>query len=311
MLALRRLDDAERDGNHIYAVIKGLGGASDGKGTAIYSPVPHGQARALQRAYEQAGYNPSTVDLVEAHGTGTKAGDKAEIEGLHLAFGDYAADEPWCAIGSVKAQIGHTKAAAGSASLIKITHALSRKVLPPTIKVEEPAEAIKNSPVFYLNTEARPWISPRKRPRRASVSSFGFGGSNFHVTLEEYTGPNAVKPWRALPQQKANSPSGPHNHKMLLIAQPLLAPQLPDAPLKTFSKRPPLLWKHSGVARSANAPLRWAATSLWIRPLTEKSPSCSLGKAASMSEWDPTLQWAFRRPALSGTRPRGTNVLGI
>jgi acyl transferase domain-containing protein len=92
-------------------------------------------------------------------------------------------DEPWCAIGSVKAQIGHTKAAAGSASLIKVTHALSRKVLPPTIKVEEPADAIKNSPVFYLNTEARPWISPAKRPRRASVSSFGFGGSNFHVTL--------------------------------------------------------------------------------------------------------------------------------
>ena len=201
MLALRRLDDAERDGNHIYALIKGLGGASDGKGTAIYSPVPHGQARALKRAYDQAGYNPSTVDLVEAHGTGTKAGDKAEIEGLHLVFGEYAADEPWCAVGSVKAQIGHTKAAAGSASLIKVTHALSRKVLPPTIKVEEPADAIKTSPVFYLNTEARPWISPRKRPRRASVSSFGFGGSNFHVTLEEYTGTNAVKPWRSLPSE--------------------------------------------------------------------------------------------------------------
>nr|WP_321510853.1 beta-ketoacyl synthase N-terminal-like domain-containing protein [uncultured Hyphomonas sp.] len=201
MLALRRLDDAERDGNHIYALIKGLGGASDGKGTAIYSPVPHGQARALKRAYDQAGYNPSTVDLVEAHGTGTKAGDKAEIEGLHLVFGEYAADEPWCAVGSVKAQIGHTKAAAGSASLIKVTHALSRKVLPPTIKVEEPADAIKTSPVFYLNTEARPWISPKKRPRRASVSSFGFGGSNFHVTLEEYTGPNAAKPWRSLPSE--------------------------------------------------------------------------------------------------------------
>jgi polyketide-type polyunsaturated fatty acid synthase PfaA len=201
MLALRRLDDAERDGNKIYAVIKGLGGASDGKGTAIYSPVPHGQARALKRAYEQAGYDPSTVDLVEAHGTGTKAGDKAEIEGLHLVFGEHAKHEPWCAVGSVKAQIGHTKAAAGSASLIKVAHALSRKVLPPTIKVEEPADAIKNSSVFYLNTEARPWISSKKRPRRASVSSFGFGGSNFHVTLEEYTGPNAVKPWRTLPSE--------------------------------------------------------------------------------------------------------------
>ena len=201
MLALRRLDDAERDGNKIYATIRGLGGASDGKGTAIYSPVPHGQARALTRAYEQAGYDPSTVDLVEAHGTGTKAGDKAEIEGLHMVFGEYASEAPWCAVGSIKAQIGHTKAAAGSASLIKAAQALSRKVLPPTIKVEEPADAIKNSPVFYLNTEARPWISPKKRPRRAAVSSFGFGGSNFHVTLEEYTGPNAVKPWRCLPAE--------------------------------------------------------------------------------------------------------------
>ena len=201
MIALRRLEDAERDGNKIYAVIRGLGGASDGKGTAIYSPVPHGQARALQRAYEQAGYDPSAVDLVEAHGTGTKAGDKAEIEGLHLVFGEHAGEEPWCAVGSVKSQIGHTKAAAGSASLIKMAQALNRKVFPPTIKVEEPADAIKNSPVFYLNTEARPWISSKQRPRRASVSSFGFGGSNFHVTLEEYTGPNAAKPWRTLPSE--------------------------------------------------------------------------------------------------------------
>lgn len=201
MLALRRLEDAERDGNKIYAVIRGLGGASDGKGTAIYSPAPRGQARALKRAYEQAGYDPSTVDLVEAHGTGTKAGDKAEIEGLHLVFGEHAGDNPWCAVGSVKAQMGHAKAAAGSASLIKIAHALSRKVLPPTIKVEEPADTIKTSPVFYLNTEARPWVSAKKRPRRASVSSFGFGGSNFHVTLEEYVGPNAVKPWRTLPSE--------------------------------------------------------------------------------------------------------------
>ncbi|MCA8901656.1 MAG: acyltransferase domain-containing protein [Hyphomonas sp.] len=201
MLALRRLDDAERDGNTIHAVIRGLGGASDGKGTAIYSPLPAGQARALRRAYEQAGYGPDSVDLVEAHGTGTKAGDKAEIEGLHMVFDAEGQAEPWCAIGSVKSQIGHTKAAAGAASLIKAVNALSRKVLPPTIKVEEPAEAIRKSPAFYLNTEARPWISAPSRPRRASVSSFGFGGSNFHVTLEEYTGRSAVRPWRTLPAE--------------------------------------------------------------------------------------------------------------
>lgn len=202
MVALRRLDDAERDGNPIHAVIRGLGGGSDGKGTAIYTPLPAGQARALRRAYDQAGYGPEAVDLVEAHGTGTRAGDKAEIEGLHLVFGEQAGpDGPWCAIGSVKSQIGHTKAAAGSASLIKAVESLRRKVLPPTIKVEEPAEAIRDSACFYLNTEARPWITPDTRPRRASISSFGFGGSNFHVTLEEYTGPNAVRPPRAFPSE--------------------------------------------------------------------------------------------------------------
>lgn len=201
MLALRRLEDAERDGNTIHAVIRGLGGGSDGKGTAIYAPVPEGQARALRRAYEQAGYGPEAVDLVEGHGTGTKAGDKAELDGLHLVFGEVESEAPWCALGSIKSQIGHTKAAAGAASLVKVVNALSRKILPPTIKIEEPAEVIKDSPAFYLNTEARPWIAPKKRPRRASVSSFGFGGSNFHVALEEYIGKTAAKPYRVMPAE--------------------------------------------------------------------------------------------------------------
>lgn len=201
ILALRRLDDAERDGNNILAVIRGLGGASDGKGTAIYTPLPEGQARAIKRAYEQAGYGPDAIDLIEAHGTGTKAGDKAEIEGLHLVYGTHANASPWCAIGSVKSQIGHAKAGAGVASLVKTVQALSRKVLPPTLKVEEPTDAIQGSDCFYLNTEPRPWISADSRPRRAAVSSFGFGGSNFHVTLEEYRGPNVRSPERVFPTE--------------------------------------------------------------------------------------------------------------
>ncbi|MGE6709873.1 beta-ketoacyl synthase N-terminal-like domain-containing protein [Hyphomonas sp. NPDC076881] len=202
MIALRRLEDAERAGNRIYALIRGIGGGSDGKGTAIYTPLPSGQARALRRAYDQAGYGPGAVDLVEAHGTGTKAGDKAELEGLHQVFGEHASgNEPWCAIGSVKSQIGHAKGAAGSASLVKAIQSLHRKVLPPTIKIEEPADVIRDSACFYVNTEARPWISAPARPRRASVSSFGFGGSNFHVALEEYTGPAAAKPERVFPAE--------------------------------------------------------------------------------------------------------------
>ncbi|MEQ9315332.1 MAG: beta-ketoacyl synthase N-terminal-like domain-containing protein, partial [Henriciella sp.] len=199
IVALRRVEDAERDGNRIHAVIKGIGAGSDGRATAIYAPLPEGQARALRRAYDQAGYDPQTVELVEAHGTGTKAGDAAEIGGLKRVFTpeESDVDAPWCAIGSVKSQIGHTKAAAGSASLIKTIMALSRKVLPPTIKVDEPAPALDGSP-FYVNREVRPWIRGKDHPRRASVSSFGFGGSNFHVTLEEYIGPNSVQPERAL-----------------------------------------------------------------------------------------------------------------
>ncbi|MEM1148962.1 MAG: beta-ketoacyl synthase N-terminal-like domain-containing protein [Pseudomonadota bacterium] len=191
MVALKRLTDAERDGDRVHAVIKGIGGASDGQGTAIYAPLASGQAKALRRAYEDAGYGPETVGLVEAHGTGTQAGDKAELEGLTSVFsGGHQVDRPWCALGSVKSQIGHTKAAAGAASLIKTVMALSRKVIPPTIKIETPASTLQSGSPFYLTTEAQPWVQDPAKPRRASVSSFGFGGSNFHVTLEAYRGPN-------------------------------------------------------------------------------------------------------------------------
>ncbi|MCU0658695.1 MAG: acyltransferase domain-containing protein, partial [Polyangiaceae bacterium] len=190
-LALKRLDDAERDGDHIYAVLRGVGSSSDGRASSVYAPVPKGQSKALLRTYEVAGYGPDTVELVEAHGTGTRAGDAAEFEGLRMAFGaSERKDRQWCALGSVKSQIGHTKSSAGAAGLIKAVMALQHRVLPPTIKVDEPNPAMKieESP-FYLNTEARPWVRTSDHPRRASVSSFGFGGSNFHVALEEYTGP--------------------------------------------------------------------------------------------------------------------------
>ncbi len=190
MVALKRLADAERDGDRIYAVIKGVGTSSDGRSKSVYAPVSSGQARALRRAYARAGYGPETVELVEAHGTGTIAGDAAEFEGLRMVFDDAGrADRQWCSLGSVKSQIGHTKAAAGAAGLFKAIMALHHKVLPPTIKIDRPnpALALEDSP-FSLNTRARPWIRGADHPRRASVSSFGFGGSNFHVTLEEYTG---------------------------------------------------------------------------------------------------------------------------
>ncbi|MCX5754831.1 MAG: beta-ketoacyl synthase N-terminal-like domain-containing protein [Gemmatimonadetes bacterium] len=194
MLALRRLEDAERDGHKIYATIRGLGSSSDGRAKSVYAPRPEGQVKALERAYVDAGYSQATVDLVEAHGTGTTAGDAAEVSALKSVFGAVAnGREAWCALGSVKAQIGHTKAAAGAASLVKAVLALQHQTLPPTAKVNKPNPALglEGSP-FYLSGTARPWFKRGDHPRRASVSSFGFGGSNFHVTLEEYTGPNVA-----------------------------------------------------------------------------------------------------------------------
>ncbi|MEU7478421.1 SDR family NAD(P)-dependent oxidoreductase [Lentzea sp. NPDC042327] len=188
MFALKRLADAEAAGDKIYAVIKGVGSSSDGRGSAVYAPVAAGQARALRRAYEAARYGPGSVELVEAHGTGTTVGDLTEFTALNSVFTESGReDRQWCALGSAKSQFGHTKSAAGALGMLKTVLALRHKVLPPTIKVDQPNPALDlpNS-ALYLNTKARPWIRDDAHPRRASVSGFGFGGTNFHLTLEEY-----------------------------------------------------------------------------------------------------------------------------
>ncbi|BBO80000.1 hypothetical protein DSCO28_05660 [Desulfosarcina ovata subsp. sediminis] len=186
ILVLKRLADAERDGDRIYAVIRGIGSASDGKSQSIYAPLSDGQARALTEAYHNAGIAPETVDLIEAHGTGTRVGDGVEFSALRNVFSKISNGHR-CALGSVKSMIGHAKAAAGAAGMIKATLALYHKVMPPTLKVgtPDPKLDIENSP-FYLNTTARPWFKANGHPRRSGVSAFGFGGSNFHVVLEEY-----------------------------------------------------------------------------------------------------------------------------
>ena len=198
VVVLKRLADAERDGDTIYAVLKGIGSSSDGKGNAIYAPSAEGQQRCLRTAYSIAGVDPGTVELVEAHGTGTKVGDTVEASALVEVFGGTGSDKPrpWCAVGSVKSQIGHTKAAAGAASLVKAAMALYHKVLPPTLKVKQPVEPFRaaDSP-FYVNTAARPWLPRAEHPRRAGLSAFGFGGSNFHAVLEEYRPAKVAPDW--------------------------------------------------------------------------------------------------------------------
>lgn len=187
MVVLKRLADAERDGDRVYAVLRAIGSSSDGKGNAVYAPSAEGQRRCLLNAYELAGVSPTTVELVEAHGTGTKVGDTVEATALAGVFREAGGDGAWCAVGSVKSMVGHTKAAAGAAGLIKAALALYNKVLPPTIKVKAPVEPLQpgKSPL-YINGEMRPWLARVEHPRRAGMSAFGFGGSNFHAVLEEH-----------------------------------------------------------------------------------------------------------------------------
>jgi len=191
LMVLRRLSDARRDGDRIYAVIRGVGSSSDGRSQSIYAPRVEGQTQALQNAYERSAVDPATVGLIEAHGTGTRVGDEVEFKALKQVFGEGGdrrrIDSPRCALGSVKSMIGHTKAAAGAAGLIKAALCLHHKILPPTLKAERPDPRLEmeNSP-FYLNTRARPWLVSSRHPRRCGVSAFGFGGSNFHAVLEEH-----------------------------------------------------------------------------------------------------------------------------
>jgi acyl transferase domain-containing protein/NAD(P)H-dependent flavin oxidoreductase YrpB (nitropropane dioxygenase family)/NAD(P)-dependent dehydrogenase (short-subunit alcohol dehydrogenase family)/acyl carrier protein len=181
MMVLKREEDALRDGDIIYAVIKGVGGSSDGKSLGLTAPRKSGQVKALERAYEQAGISPVELGLVEAHGTGTVVGDKTELSALTdmlLASGAVANQTH---LGSVKTQIGHTKCAAGLAGLIKAALAVYHGIKPPTIHLSTPNTYYdqQTSP-FAFQTKAALWTDKR---RVAGVSAFGFGGTNFHAVI--------------------------------------------------------------------------------------------------------------------------------
>jgi len=205
VLVLKRLEDAERDRDRIYAVIRGVGSSSDGKAKSVVAPRVEGAELAMRRAYQMAGVPPSTVELIEGHGTGTGIGDVAEIEAIGRVFGESQDGRASCALGSVKSMIGHTMAAAGSAGLIKTILGLYHGILPPSIHCRTPRAPLqKPESRFYVNSEPRPWIhSGDGGPRRAGVNAFGFGGVNAHVVLEEYTGnrdnppPSLYRKWES------------------------------------------------------------------------------------------------------------------
>ncbi|MER5566893.1 SDR family NAD(P)-dependent oxidoreductase [Streptomyces goshikiensis] len=187
-LVLKRLADAERDGDRVYAVVKAVGASSDGRALGLTAPRPEGQRRALERAYARAGVSPAEVGLVEAHGTGTVVGDSTELAVLSELFTASGASVGSCALGSVKSQLGHTKCAAGLAGLIKAARAVHAGVRPPTLHIDTPNPAWhEGSSPFTFVTEARPWTAPAAR-RIAGVSAFGFGGTNYHAVLVGYGG---------------------------------------------------------------------------------------------------------------------------
>ncbi len=183
MVILKRLSDAVKDGDKIYSVIRAVGASSDGKGKGITAPNPKGQKIAVEKAFEQVEYTPGDVGLIEAHGTSTRVGDAVELNALNEIFGAHAKPGT-IGLGSVKSQIGHAKAAAGIASLIKTSLALYNKVLPPSVNFETPNPTVDWATCpFRVITKAEEWKTDKVR--RANVSAFGFGGTNFHVAMEE------------------------------------------------------------------------------------------------------------------------------
>lgn len=192
-IMLKPLEKAKTDGDHIYAVIKGSAINQDGNSIGITAPNADAQADVIERAWQDAGIAAESIAYVEAHGTGTLLGDTIEIDGLNKAFSKYTEKRQFCAISSVKNNIGHLYDASGLASVIKCIYALKNKTIPPTINYTVPNQAIEfeNSPV-YVNTKAREWKAAGEK-RICGISSFGFSGTNCHIVLEEANRENSYE----------------------------------------------------------------------------------------------------------------------
>ncbi|GER89942.1 hypothetical protein KDW_41040 [Dictyobacter vulcani] len=184
---LKRLKDAEADGDHIYGVIIGSGINQDGRTNGITAPSVNSQMELEREVYEKYNIQPQSIGYVEMHGTGTKQGDPVELEALATVFKKKTSKKNYCAIGSVKSNIGHTSAAAGIAGLQKVLLCMQHEKLVPTLHFKTPNEHFNfaDSP-FYVNTEFKQWDAIPGMPRRACLSSFGYSGTNAHMVLEEY-----------------------------------------------------------------------------------------------------------------------------
>jgi acyl transferase domain-containing protein/NAD(P)-dependent dehydrogenase (short-subunit alcohol dehydrogenase family) len=247
LFVMKRLADAERDGDKIYALLRGIGGSSDGKGKGITAPNPIGQKFAIERAWHNAGLSPATATYIEGHGTSTRVGDQVEVQSAAEVLSTYHLPAHTVALGSVKSNFGHLKGAAGAAGLLKVTLALHNKVLPPSLHCERPSPEIDfaHSPL-YVNTELKPWTVPTDVPRRAGLSAFGFGGTNFHAVLEEY-----------IPHRLNGNGNG--KRSVVVTETPAKGIEATMTAKQDFSARPPSAGAHtSSPATTYKTPLRGA-----------------------------------------------------
>ncbi|MGA8047602.1 MAG: type I polyketide synthase, partial [Dermatophilaceae bacterium] len=249
VFVLKRLEDAERDGDRIYATILGIAGSSDGKGKGITAPNPVGQQLAVRRAWEDAGEDMGTVSAIEAHGTSTRVGDAAELTSLSEVFGSAGLSPRSVALGSVKSNIGHLKAAAGAAGLFKTVRSLHERVLVPSLHFTDPNPGVDwDTSAFAVNTVLREWPEPPSGIRRAGVSAFGFGGTNYHVVVEEHI------PGRHRPRPRVHASAAAVPQASLGTGSYGDAANSPDTPPAT----PIILDVRPSSAASVKAPLRGA-----------------------------------------------------
>ncbi|WFE15879.1 type I polyketide synthase [Bacillus atrophaeus] len=207
-LVLKRLKDAEAANDHIYGVIIGSGINQDGKTNGITAPSAKSQMDLERDIYEKYDIHPESISYVEMHGTGTKQGDPIELEALSTVFKEKTDRKKYCAIGSVKSNIGHTSAAAGVASVQKVLMCMKHETLVPTLHFTTPNEhfQFEDSPL-YVNTELKHWETSKGQPRRACVSSFGYSGTNAHLVIEEYQ-----------PKRRNDRPSDQDSQKLFVLS---------------------------------------------------------------------------------------------
>ncbi|MFZ2630341.1 MAG: beta-ketoacyl synthase N-terminal-like domain-containing protein [Desulfosalsimonadaceae bacterium] len=243
-VALKRLEDAVKSGDTIHGVIRGIGLSNDGKGHGLLVPSADGQFRAMQKAYQMSGINPSQISLLECHATGTKVGDDIELESANRIFKGLK-DLP---IGSIKSNMGHPITASGVAGLLKVTGAIKAGIRPPTLHADDPTDKLKNTP-FRLIKESEPW--PSDTPRLAGISNFGFGGNNAHLIIEEFD----IGSYRKPPKTK---PTEPPQEKIDIAivgmgAMVASGTGIKDFTRTIFSGRPALLKDDRGTIAGAGA----------------------------------------------------------